>query len=334
MIIPIIVIVVLGFIALSMALGSENKTKSDYEKSKAEREKAELEREQASREHETSLVVAATERGVLLESLRQEAEQRILIADQTSLANVFTKIEEQGGLQVTFGTDHQADGKARAKVAWAWNPFGNAVLKIYRNRQSIIEDPKAVVEQCDLIFIDNKKAEGEYIDGDSSAGNTFNYYVFLEVRHIGFKPAAVTRDIPSEIGQGVVLDNYGNEVKIFKTVEPEEYEESVFFGFHAQRITIEAEIDELVGQRKQLDKRRDRVALKKYAAKIAAMEEEMEIEESGLNADTLATLLDRAKAKSAQRKSFEELISNIEDDPDLDTEEKEELVAELLDRFQ
>ena len=269
-----------------------------------------------------------------LTSARSEAERNIIDAERRSLQSVYEQAEQSGGLKVEFTEVAKGNGDIDPLINWSWTPFGNTVLKIHRNQGSIIEDIERLKISSELVFVEQTEASGAFQDRDANNGETYNYYVFLETRRQGFKAKNVTRNIPAEFGDGQVIDAEGREITRFNTVEPEAFEEALYFGFQCKRVTLEVPEDQLAQQRRELDTRRSSVELKKYEEKIVRMEEDLEIERSGLTEDTLASLLDRAKAKSARRKNVEELLASIEADPDLDAEEKEELTEEILHRIQ
>lgn len=326
------IIVVAGFIMLSFALSSENRTKSDYERSKAERERAEAERERAARERELAVHQIAQDKALALIKARTTAEQRILEADRRSLESVYEKAEQAGGLKVSFDELRNDNGDHDPVIEWNWEPFGNAVLKIHRNQGGIVEVIEAIKEKTDLVFVEPDVSSGTFQDKDAAAGQTYNYYVFIEARREGFRAKPVTQDIPSQFGDGKVIDQQGNTITRFDTVEPEAYEESLYFGLKSRRITVSGVEDEFAAQRRELNRRKTKIEIGKLDAKLAKMETEMDQDGRELTEDDLEDLLAEAKIKKKKRERRDALIARIENDPDLNAEEKDELIEQILAR--
>ena len=132
------------------------------------------------------------------------------------------------------------------------------------------------------------------------------------------------------MGEGMIIDASGREITRFDTVEPESYDETLYFGFQCQRVTVDA--DSLSQQRQELDARKGKIELSKYEAKLEKMEGELGRKGQPLSEDLVDDMLRKAKAKKSSGANLRKLIAKIEDDPDLDEEEKEELIEQLIAR--
>ena len=326
------IIVVIGFIMLSFALSSENRTKSDYERSKAERERAEAERERAARDRELAVARIAQDKALALTNARTTAEQKIVEADRQSVAFVFEKAEQAGGLSVKFDELRKDNGDYDPLIEWEWSPFGKAALKIHRNTGGIIEEIEDIKEKTELIFVETEQSSGTFQDKDAHEGTTYNYYVFIEARREGMRAKEVTLPIPSQFGDGEVIDQQGNRITKFDTVEPEAYTESLYFGLKSKRITVSVKEDEFASERRELNRRKTKIEIGKLDAKLAKMEKEMDQDGRELTEDDLEDLLAEAKIKKKKRERRDALIARIENDPDLNAEEKDELIEQILAR--
>jgi hypothetical protein len=159
---------------------------------------------------------------------------------------------------------------------------------------------------------------------------TSNYYVFIEARREGYRAKPVTQDIPSQFGDGEVIDQQGNRVTRFDTVEPESYEESLYFGLKSRRITVSLNEDEFASQRRELGRRKSKIEISKLDAKLAKMEKDLDQDGRELSEDDIEDMLTEAKIRKKKRERRDVLIARIENNPDLNAEEKDELIEQIL----
>lgn len=330
----IILLIVVGFFLISQANIVENKTKESAERAKAERERAAADRAISEMVQVETQEAISRNRALALVDARTTAEKKIIEAERQSLAEIEQKVHELGELKAVFAEHQNHNGSFSPSIEWSWSPFGNAVLKIHRNSGGIVEGINAIKQSAQLVFAETTASEGTFIDKEASGGNTYTYYVFIEVLRQGFRSKAVTRPIPTQFGDGEIINPDGSIVTQFDTVEPEPFEELIHFGLKSKRVTVSLDEDPLVETRRNLARRQSALEIKNMEKAIAQKEQELAESERGLSDDVIEELLLEAKIEKSKRQKVEKHIARIQDDPDLDDDQKEELIEEILARIE
>lgn len=312
------------------AISMGDTSRGDYQRSVAERKTAESLLEQTKQQSQQLELKAAHDRALVLQHARADAENKIMISNRNSLSVLHQQIEEKGGLKVEFHDGQTTDGIP--EIVWSWTPFSNAVIKIYRNEGGILEDIEMVKKSANLIHVERSRADGEYIDREAANGKTYNFYAFIEARRTGYRPKEVKRDLPPEVSVGRVIDESGKEIKHFETVEPEEFDEELYFGFEYKRLTVTAPLSELQIRRQSLDERKALVDLKQYENELKEMEEELAFESGVIDEEGLETIVAAAKKQTLYKRRADELLNKIDNDPELDEEEKEIIRERVLSK--
>jgi len=320
-------LILLLFAAMHMAKATENKTLAQHELAKAELERAKSERELTHLEVERSEIQSANERALILSKARDNALAQILSADLQSKNELLLKIGQRGGLIVQFSDGNNDEDQGTPRISWEWSPFQNAVVKIYRNEGSILESIKSVMAKANLIHVEQHDAEGFYDDREAIANHTYNYYAFIETRRTGVKAQAVTLDLPAEVRTGKVIDQNGDEITAFNTVQPVTYEEPFFDGFCYRRLTVVKWLGERERRKESLDKRREDLEFKEEEAELAKLEKQTRLRSGNFNTEHIEALIAEAKKIAGRGSVTEKAEKLLDDDDSLDDRQREIILA-------
>lgn len=325
------IVVGLMFWVIRSAQTLGDNARGDYQAGIAERKLAEERLEKTKQEGELIKQKIARDRALVLQEARSEAENKIKLANQHSLALLHEKATERGEMEVQFGDGFETNGVPT--IDWKWSPFSNAVLKIYRQSGGIMEAIDQVIAHGGLIHVERKRAEGSYADREAEIGKTYNYYAFVEARRTAYRPKAVQRDLPPEMATGPVIDQQGKEISHFSTFEPEEYEDIVYFDFDYQRLTVTQPLSDLDKKRASLDERKSSIDLRKYEADLDALEEDLLLETGDLDTESLERIVANARKQTAYQKRANEVLDEIENDSSLSVEEKEIIRERIISKL-
>lgn len=320
-------VVILGFAAIFLARATENKTLAQHELAKAELERAKAERELTQLAIEQNEISAANERALMLSKARDNALAQILSADLQSKNDLLAKIGERGGFNVSFSDGNNITDKGTPRITWKWSPFQNAVIKIYRNKGSIFEDIKTVIKNAQLIHVVQSEPEGSYSDREVRPGNTYNYYAFIETRRTGVRAEAVILDLPAEVKSGRVIDENGNEITAFNTVQPQTYEEPFYDGFCYRRLTVEAHIDERGKRKRNLDLRREDLEMDEEEMELQTLERQVRLRSGNLGPDHIKLLIAEAKRIADRGSAIEEAEKMLDAEEGIDERQREIIMA-------
>ena len=315
-------VVLLGFAAIYLARTSENKTSEQHDLAKAELERAKTERELA-------IVQSANDRALALTSARDNTLAQIMSADLASKNLLLGKIEERGGLVITFGDGNNKDDKGVPRISWKWTPFENAVIKIFRNEGTILETISMVDKKANLVHVEPNQREGSYQDKEARAGKTYNYYAFIETRRTGIRAEPITLDLPAEVRTGKVIDEYGLEITEFKTVRPHEYEEPFYHGFVYRRITVEKYLDGRAKKKESLDNRRADIELVEEEKELERLEREVGLRGGTFDAKHIQQLIEEAKRMTDRVGAIEKAETMLDGMGDID-ERQREIILQLI----
>ena len=319
----------MGFIAISMALSSENKTKAQHELAKAELERAKSEREMTGLSIIESERQAAHERALILSKARDNALAQILSADLQSKNDLLMKIGERGGLRIMFSDGDNDEDKGSPRISWNWSPFHNAVIKIYRNRGTILEDIKSVMKQAELIHVVQHEAEGFYRDREAKPNNTYNYYGFIQTLRTGVRAKNVTLDLPAEVKAGKVIDENGEEITAFQTVQPQTYDEPFYDGFCYRRITVEKYLDDRALRRENLTLKREDIEMDEEEIELEKLEREVKLRSGKMDTGHIKILIEEAKRIANRGSAIEKAEKMLDEEEGLGVKEREIIMAYL-----
>lgn len=320
-------VILLGFAAISMAISSKNRTETQHTLAQIELERAKSERELTHLAIEQNEVHAANERALILSKARDNALAQILSADLQSKNELLLKIGERGGLKVQFSNGYNENDKGAPRISWEWSPFQNAVVKIYRNEGSILEDIKMVMTKANLIHVEQHEAIGFYIDQEAIAKHTYNYYAFIETRRTGVKAQAVTLDLPAEVKTGKVIDENGDEITAFNTVQPTTYGEPFFDGFCYRRVTVVKWLDEKERRRENLQTRREDLEFQEEEAELTKLEKQIKLRSGNFDTEHIKTLIAEAKQIAGRGSVMEKAEKLLNEEEELDERQREVILA-------
>lgn len=297
----------------------------------AQRKYAQAELERAKEERDITAnaltLSASRERAVTLERVRQETFTGILAADLESKNRLVRLIEGEGAFGVTFSDGSNSIDKGVPRISWQWTPFENAVIKIYRNQGTILEEIKQVSEKATLIHVEAYEPKGDYLDKEAMAGNTYNYYAYIETRRTGVRPRPITRDLPSEVSTGLVIDENGAEITTFETHEPEVYEEPFYSGFRYRRMVIEPYIDERAKRRRSLSERREEIELAEEEQELERLERDVGLRSGTLDANQLEHIIEEAKRLTDRDSTTRQAEAMLAGRDDIDDRQRELILA-------
>jgi len=323
-----VAVIFLGFVAILAARSNENKTLAQHELAKAELERAKSERELTHLEIERSEIQSANERALILSKARDNALAQILSADLQSKNELLLKIGERGGLRVQFSDGDNGDDQGAPRISWEWSPFQNAVIKIYRNEGSILENIKSVMTKANLIHVEQHEAKGSYLDKEAITKHTYNYYAFIETRRTGVKAQAVTLDLPAEVKTGKVIDENGDEVTAFNTVQPVTYEEPFFDGFCYRRLTVVKWLDERERRKENLATRREDLEFQEEEAELEKkLKKQTRLRSGNFDTEHIENLIAEAKKIAGRGSVTEKAEKLLDDDDSLDERQREIILA-------
>lgn len=320
-------VVLLGFSAIFMARSNEQKTLAQHELAKAELERAKSEREMTDLAIERNEVTAANERALILSKARDNALAQILGADLQSKNELLLKIGERGGLRVQFSDGQNEDDQGSPRISWEWSPFQNAVVKIYRNEGSIVEDIKTLLKRANLVHVEQHVAKGSYTDNEATKGHTYNYYAFIETRRTGVRAESITLDLPVEVRTGKVIDGDGNEITAFNTVQPKTYEEPFYDGFCYRRITVAKWLDSREQRKENLAVRREDLEMQEEEAELAKLEKQVGLRSGDFGTDHIKLLISEAKKISGRGSVIERAMKLLDEEDGLDERQREIILA-------
>lgn len=330
----IVIAVVLGSVAVSMARGFGGKFTRDHSDALVERAKTKAEIEQHQQDMKAREMELARQRAVALSDMRNENRMKIMEADSKNLQLLEVKLHDAGALKVEFEDGSDPERKGVPAIRWSWKPIGNAIIRIYRNEGTILEEVEAIKQKATLIHVVQDEAAGEYRDKEAAPGRTYNYYAFIEAKRMAIKPKSVTRELPPELAGVRVIDASGEIVSKFQDVEPEEIQEAVYSGLRYRRMTIEIYKTERDHRRAALDERSAEIDLKRYEAELSRLEEEIHFESGDIGEDDLDAALAQARKQTDGKRKIEEFLERIREDDSIDEEDKEiieqRLMAKLL----
>lgn len=320
-------LILLGFAALSLARGSERRTKMQHELASAEIDRARKEREQSQKEIAQAILEseskAANERALVLSKARDEALLKIQMTDLQSKNDLLAKIGERGGLWVEFSDGDKEIEQGIPKVSWKWLPFQNAVIKIYRNEGGILEDVRSVMKNAQLIHVVQHDAEGFYSDREASPEHTYNYYAFIETRRTGIKAEAVTLGLPDDVRAGKIIDDSGKEITAFDTFKPTTYEEPFYDGFCYRRVTVRKWKDNRAKRKEELSNRREDLELHEEELELEKLEKQIGLRSGRFDTDHIRLLIAEAKELANRGSIMEKAESILAEDETLDNRQRE-----------
>ena len=310
-----------------MANSSENRTKTQHELAKAELERAKSERELTQYTIEHSAIIAANDRALTLSKARDNALTQILNADLNSKNDLQKKIGEHGGLRVSFSDGNNDEDQGSPRISWKWSPFTNAVIKIYRNEGSILEDVNMVMKRAHLIHVESHQAEGYYQDKEARANHTYNYYAFIETRRTGVRAEPVVLDLPTEVKTGKAIDAHGNEITAFNTVQPVTYEEPYFDGFCYRRITAPKYLDGRQKRQENLALRRADLEFNEEEMELTKLEKQVGLRSGKFDSDHIKLLIAEAKEITNRGSVIEKAEKLLNEEEGLDERQREIILA-------
>ncbi len=327
------VVILLMFAAIFMARANANKTKGQHDLARADLERAKTQRELSQAETSLAIerhqMVAANERALILTRAKNDALTQILSADLASKNEIIAKIQERGGLHVEFGDGNNEKDKGIPRIIWKWSPFENAILKIYRNEGTILEDVNAVMKKASLVHVEPYEAEGFYQDREARANKTYNYYAFIETRRTGVRAEPITLDLPIEVRTGKIIDEHGNDITEFKTVQPQAYEEPFYHGFRYRRITIEKYLDGRAQKRANLDDRREDIELVEEEKELERLEREVGLRSGTFDTKHIQSLIMEAKRMTDKVGAIEKAEAMLDGMDDID-ERQREIILQMI----
>ena len=328
-----VAIIILMFAAIFMAQANASKTKMQHDLAKAELERAKSEREQTQAETALAIekheVVAANERALILTRARDDALTQILSADLASKNEIIAKIEERGGLHVDFGDGNNDNDKGVPCISWKWSPFENAILKFYRNEGTILEDIDAVMKKSNLVHVEQYAAEGSYHDREAKQKRTYNYYAFIETRRTGVRAEQITLDLPVEVRTGKIIDEHGNDITEFKTVQPQHYEEPFYHGFRYRRLTVDPYLNKQAKRRESIDLRREDIELAEEEKELEKMEREIGLRGGTFDAEHIQNLIAEAKRMTDRVGAIEKAEGMLDEMDDVD-ERQRDIILQMI----
>lgn len=320
-------LVLLMFAAIIFALSSENKTKSQKAEARADLERAKTEKLKAETLVEATAIVAANERALTLSKARDNALAQILGADLQSKNELLLKIGERGGLRIQFSDGQNNEDKGAPRISWEWSPFQNAVVKIYRNEGSILENVDSVMKKANLIHVEQYEATGYYQDKEAIKGHTYNYYAFIETRRTGVRAEPITLDLPVEVRTGKVIDGDGNEITAFNTVQPATYEEPFFDGFCYRRVTVGKWLDSREQRKEDLALRREDLEMQEEETELAKLEKQANLRSGNFDTEHIKLLIAEAKKVSDRGSILDKAEKLLDEDAELDVRQREMILA-------
>lgn len=298
------------------------------------RERYDLEIEEARvKQKELSLELvrqenrSANERALALSQARDNALAQILSADLQSKNELLLKISQKGTLRIQFSDGQNEDDQGAPSISWEWSPLQNAVIKIYRNEGSILEDVSAVMQNANLIHVEQHEPSGKYRDGEAAKGRTYNFYAFVETRRTGVRAEPITRDLPPEIRSGKIIDSHGNEVTAFNTVQPVTYEEPFYDGFCYRRITVGKWLDGREQRKESLAFRRGDLEMMEEEAELGKLEKEISLRSGNFDTHHIQLLIAEAKAVSNRGSVLDKAEKLLDAEEDLDDRQREIILA-------
>ena len=321
------IVIIIGFAIIQMALSNENKTKSQHELAKAELERAKTERELTQHSIAQTARTAANERALILSKARDNALSQILGADLQSKNELLLKIGERGGLRVQFTDGQNEDDQGAPRISWEWSPFQNAVIKVFRNEGSILEDISTVMAKANLIHVELHHAKGFYQDREAIKGRTYNYYAFIETRRTGVRAEPITLDLPVEVSAGKVIDDKGNEITAFNTVQPVTYEEPFYDGFCYRRVTVSKWLDGRERRKEDLAMRREDLHMKEEEEELAKLEKQVGLRSGKFDTDHIKLLIAEAKEIANRGSVLDKAEKLLDEEEDLDERQREIILA-------
>lgn len=321
------IIAALMCIALVLALRSEKKVGKDKYLAEIEHERAKTERARTEMKIKEAEFDAANKRALILSQARDNALAQILSADLQSKNDLLLKIGERGGLKIEFSDGDNSEDKGNPKISWEWVPFQNAVIKIYRNEGSILEDINAVMDKAQLIHVEQHKAQGHYYDKETKANHTYNYYAFIETRRTGIKAEPVTLDLPDEVKAGRVIDASGNEITSFQTVQPTSFEEPLYDGFCYRRLTVSKWLDGRAQRKEELAVRREELQIKEEEFELEALEKQIGLRSGNFDTDHIKLLIAEATEIASRGSVIDKATKMLDEDNSLDDRQREIILA-------
>ena len=322
-----VVIILLMFVAIFMARDNASKSERQHELAKAELERAKREREQSQAETALAIehheMVAANERALILTRARDNALEQILSADLASKNQLVAKIEGSGGLWIEFGDGNNERDKGVPRISWKWTPFENTILKIYRNEGTILEDIETVMNKATLVHVEQYEAEGSYQDREAKPKHTYNYYAYIETRRTGVRAEPVTLDLPVEVRTGKIIDEHGNDITEFRTVQPQHYEEPFYHGFRYRRLTVAPYLDDRAKRREDLAHRREDLELAEEEKELERMEREIGLRGGNFDVEHIQSLIAEAKRMTDRVGAIEKAEAMLDGMDDVDERQKE-----------
>ena len=213
--------------------------------------------------------------------------------------------------------------KALPKSHGSGHLFQNAVVKIYRNEGSILENVQHVIKSAQLIHVVQRKSKGEYSDREAVVNCTYNYYAFIETRRTGIKAETVTLDLPDEVKTGKVIDTTGKEITKFDTVKPTTYEEPFYDGFCYRRMTVSKWLDTRARRKEELTNRREDLEIQEEELELEKIEKQFGLRSGKFDVDHIKLLIAEAKVMANRGSILEKAERILDEDMTLDTRQRE-----------
>ena len=181
--------------------------------------------------------------------------------------------------------------------------------------------------KANLIHVEQHEAEGFYDDREAITNHTYNYYAFIETRRTGVKAQAVTLDLPAEVRTGKVIDQNGDEITAFNTVQPVTYEEPFFDGFCYRRLTVVKWLGERERRKENLERRREDLEFQEEEAELAKLEKQTRLRSGNFDTEHIEALIAEAKKIAGRGSVTEKAEKLLNEDDSLDERQREIILA-------